>query len=504
MTVNIDADYRAAPERSGVRGVQLPIIWLLVAVLLGMAIALRHLVPGNTDVSWLLTVAERILDGQRLYVDVIETNPPMAVLVYIPAIVIARMLHLPAEMVTDALVFAAIAVSLAIAARSLRHSSVLDGLAGWPLAILAFAILAVLPAQTFGQREHIAVLELLPALAVLAMRAKREVPPPWAVVAAGVGAGLALTFKPYFLLGILCGGGVMAIHARSWRMLVTAENAIAVAVVGVYALCVGAFYPEFFTVIGPMVRDVYLPVGLSPAALMEKPAMTLWASAALAALLLRRPGKIDASLIVLLAASLGFAFAFVLQRKGWPYHSYPMIALVLLALATVIASRRPATARTLRTAAIVAFATLFAASLLWFDVAFDAQPLQAPVARLGSHPKILALTAEPGIGHPLVRALDGVWVSRQQAIWVAGYLAYMRQHGQIDPQKAAVLNGYAERERAMLIDDIRKNPPTVVLVDNLTGDWDAWLRGNPDVADLLKGYRLAETVNGVELLTLPR
>jgi hypothetical protein len=69
-----------------------------------------------------------------------------------------------------------------------------------------------------------------------------------------------------------------------------------------------------------MVRDVYLPVGLSPLALLEKPAMMLWASAALAALLLRRPGKIDASLIVLLAASLGFGFAFVLQRKGWPYH----------------------------------------------------------------------------------------------------------------------------------------------------------------------------------------
>jgi hypothetical protein len=80
----------------------------------------------------------------------------------------------------------------------------------------------------------------------------------------------------------------------------------------------------------------------------------------------------------------------------------------------------------------------------------------------------------------------------------------MRQHGQIDPQKAAVLNGYAERERAMLIDDIRKNPPTVVLVDNLTGDWNTWLRGNPDVKDLLKDYRLAETVNGIKLLTPAR
>lgn len=38
--------------------------------------------PANTDVSWLLTVAERVLDGQRPYVEIIETNPPIAPLTY--------------------------------------------------------------------------------------------------------------------------------------------------------------------------------------------------------------------------------------------------------------------------------------------------------------------------------------------------------------------------------------------------------------------------------------
>src|SRR5437016_89322 len=99
MTLKIDADCGFAPERTGIRGVHVPMPWLIIAALLGVAIVLRHLVAANTDVSWLLTAGERILDGQRLYVDVIETNPPMAVLVYIPGIVIARALHLPAEMV---------------------------------------------------------------------------------------------------------------------------------------------------------------------------------------------------------------------------------------------------------------------------------------------------------------------------------------------------------------------------------------------------------------------
>ena len=89
--------------------------WLALAALFVVAVILRHVLPANADVSWLLTVAERVWDGQRLYVDVIETNPPMAVMVYIPGIAIARAVGLPAEMVIDGLVFAAIFGSLAIA-----------------------------------------------------------------------------------------------------------------------------------------------------------------------------------------------------------------------------------------------------------------------------------------------------------------------------------------------------------------------------------------------------
>jgi hypothetical protein len=75
----------------------------------------------------LLTAAERVWDGQRLYVDVIETNPPMAVMVYIPGIAIARAVGLPVEMVIDGLVFVAIFASLAIAAAILKNSIVLRG-----------------------------------------------------------------------------------------------------------------------------------------------------------------------------------------------------------------------------------------------------------------------------------------------------------------------------------------------------------------------------------------
>jgi membrane protein implicated in regulation of membrane protease activity len=75
----------------------------------------------------------------------------MAVMVYIPGIAIARAVGLAVEMIIDGLVFVAIFASLAIAAAILKNSIVLRGLAGWPLALSAFAILAVLRPRYSGK-----------------------------------------------------------------------------------------------------------------------------------------------------------------------------------------------------------------------------------------------------------------------------------------------------------------------------------------------------------------
>lgn len=250
----------------------------------------------------------------------------------------------------------------------------------------------------------------------------------------------------------------------------TPENLLAVAFAALYLAGTVVLYPEYVTVILPLLRDVYLPVGLSLSEMPDRPAMSLWAIAILAAGLLGRR-RSGAALLVLLSSSAGFAVVYLLQRKGWPYHSYPMLALALLGLGFGLAAYVPdgRFGRVWRGAALLLLAAVFARSMLWFDVAFDARPLQAAVARLGPHPAVLAISGEPGIGHPLVRALGGRWVSRQQGLWVATYADYLRRNGPLSPDREAALDAHASRERAMLVEDIRRMKPTVVLVDDLTG-----------------------------------
>src|SRR4051794_41512491 len=70
------------------------------------------LVPIDCDVSWLITVNEKMLAGQRLYVDVIEVNPPASIWLYTPFVSVAHALHLrPEAVIATALIARALATS---------------------------------------------------------------------------------------------------------------------------------------------------------------------------------------------------------------------------------------------------------------------------------------------------------------------------------------------------------------------------------------------------------
>ena len=503
MTINLDAGTPAAPAAPAMSGARRSFVaWLALAGLFVVAIWFRHVLAANTDLSWLLTAGERVLDGGRLYVDVIETNPPMSVLAYLPAIVISRTTGLTAETVVDALVFAAIFASLACCSLLLRRSGNLVGARGWPLVLFAFAILAILPAQTFGQREHIAVIALLPMLAVLIARIAESAPPRWLAMAAGLGAAVTLAFKPHFALAVYVPLAVVGVVTRlSWRVLLLPEHLAAAAGGILYVSITAIHWPQFFTEILPLLRDVYVPVKPPLTALLEKPAISLWAIALLAIMALQRGRQLAPPLILLMAASAAFAVAFLLQGKGWPYQSYPSIALALFALGYAL-TRDDRTSRLWRFGAGVLLLALFVRSMLWFDTAFDARPLQQRVAQLGlKRPAILAITAEPGIGHPLTRAVGGTWVSRQQGLWIDTYLTVMRRSGMLDDLRAAAFETYAERERQRLIEDVRRTPPTILLVDDLTGGASDWLTAHPDVAALLTDFQKVDTVNNVGIFT---
>ncbi|CAL80002.1 hypothetical protein; putative membrane protein [Bradyrhizobium sp. ORS 278] len=474
--------------------------WILVIVVFGTGIILRHLTAGNSDVSWLLIAGERWLDGQRLYSEILETNPPMAVLVYVPALLIARQLGLSPEIVLDSLVFFAIAASLAASLLILRPSIELSRYQAWGLAIAAIMALALLPLQSFGQREHIAVIELMPFIALLAVRLHRELPPRWATWVAGAGLGLALCFKPHFALVAAGGVGFVAAYLRSPRTLLSPENLVAAAVVSIYGVCTVLLFPEYITDMLPLVRDVY-SIGLPLSLMLMKPAPALWGLILTLTLVRKRGRELDPVLLLLITTSVAFFVVYLLQRKGWPYHSYPMLAFAWLSLGFAMSS--PAAASLVSplgfARGILAMA-LVVPTVSWFNHALDASFLQPAIARIGiEHPTVLAISGNGGLAHPLTRRVGGIWASRQQSLLVASYEDYARESGMFSSQSLTIVDDYAQRERRWMIEDFRRVRPDIVLVDNMTGPWRKWLHESPELDALLMDYRLTETIRDVEV-----
>lgn len=501
MTSNIDAASCIPVCDPADRAKWSPLPWLLIALVFVVAIGLRLVVPLNADVAWLLTVGERVLDGQRLYSDIVEINPPMAVLAYLPGIASARALDLDPKYAIDAQILLLAAASMLATARILQLSSALDPVKWVPLGIWAAAVLTILPMFIFGQREHIATLTFLPALAVYALRCNREPLPLWAWLTSGIGAGITLAFKPFFAVPVLLCIVLTAARARSWRVLFAPENLIAGGLVTAFSLFTYVFYPEYFTVIYPLVRDTYLSWSMPASVVILNSATLVWIIAAASIFLTRGKRKLDSAAVVTLLASFGFALSFFLQRRGWAYHSYPMVAIVLLAMGYVMmATDAASSVRRFGIATISVLAGTFLIASQWFNTNVHIGPIEGPVAGLKPHPRILVLSGEAAIGHPLVRTLHGVWVSRQENLWIREFVRLTRENNVIDPQTDAKLNAALALERAWLIEDFKKLPPDVVLVDNLRDGWGAWARADAELSQLLRPYTLVQSIEGIDIL----
>ncbi|MCC7348117.1 MAG: hypothetical protein IT538_12020 [Variibacter sp.] len=498
------SDPALGPRASGVgwlAGAQALPAWLPLVAIFVLGAALRPFIGTNTDVSWDITIVEKMLAGGRLYVDILEVNPPATAYLYYLPVVLARVLGVTPEFMVDALVLLAVAIALWLAGRPLRASGLVRPADAWLLAAAAAATLTVLPAYTFAEREHIALIALLPFLAALALRARGLRPDAVTLLAAGLGAGVTMVIKPHFALPVGMGIVAAAWSAGSWRVLFAAENWLAGAVAAAYGVFVVVAFPEFIQDVMPLVQTVYVPARLSLVVLLARAPVILWL-AALRVLSLRRPdGMLRAPYLLLLAPSVGFFCAYLIQGKAWPYHSYPMLALAFLALAVAWVERRaeareqaPASGRgeRLKRWALAAAAPgLFLVSFFWFDLASPTGALAAKVRALQAHPTMLIISSDLSLGHPLVRQVEGTWVGRPGHLWITGAAYQQLVENKPDPATKAKLLAYVKRDRDMLVEDIRRGKPDIIITERHIFDWYAWAQADPLIAEELKNYREA-------------
>lgn len=496
----------------------------VVAAVIVVAAIVRCFIWLNSDVSWLLTLAEQVLGGARAYRDFSEPNPPASILIYMPAILISHLANLSAEAAVTILVFTGAFWSLWLMLLILPGDELVRTRERPLVVALACALLLILPGDNFAERENVALIAILPMLAVYVRRASGGSPNMALATLAGIGGGIAVAIKPYFALALLLPLPLVLWRCKSsTRTLVTAiispEHIGATLVVLSYAAVLVWAFPEYTQNTLPLVLTLYVPLRYSLPLMLANPSVIMIALAALVGVGMGAWEFRGPFVGVMSLAALGFTGALIVQGKGWPYHGYPAVALSLFVLG-VLLLRRISSSIDGGAAKSLSLDVKFGAGLLaciyalasyWLLQEPSRDYLVSVVSRMvPAHPKVFSIYGAPGLAFPLTRKLHGAPLGRTPFQWISAYTDVLLTAGELDPagKKQIVdpalrrtIEDYARRDRDEVADTIRTRRPDVILVGG-NGE-EQWALSKPQIAAALRPYHKVKTVGDVEIW-LPR
>ncbi len=317
--------------------------------------------PLNADAAAMLRFAERMLDGEALYRDLIDFNPPMGYWLDLLPAGLAKAGLGSAVFWFVALCLIIIAGGAALAFRII--APLLNDTERRLLALVGAITLLVRPADSFGEREHLMVALILPygALAVRALVGSPDASRVLRVFATTI-AFIGIAQKPQFaLLGAVVEVLLLVrLSPRLW--LKRPEPWLFLGLGGAYVGATAALYPAYFADMLPLAAAHYdifdLDQGIDMITGVELPPLLI-GTACLAPWALRARARPVATVLWLL--TLGAILAGLLQFKDWDYHFLPARILLILLSAYGLAGllsrlESPATGRILALFAIALMA----------------------------------------------------------------------------------------------------------------------------------------------------
>jgi hypothetical protein len=406
--------------------VVLPIVWL----------AGYFFPPINHDVGAILDVSGRWIDGQKLYVDVIDENLPLTFIVHALPVLTAKVLPGGVPFWFTVWVVAGIFASFFACRRLVKLIPSADhALTEGLLPPVLLFLFSVLPNEHFGQREHIMFVATAPYLFASMARAEGVHIRTGSAIAIGLVAGVAFALKPYFL-GMPAAVELYLLLRRGWRT--TVADLIPWCVLAVAALHLVLMFTVFSAYglfVLPLAIKAYAPIGdegwwqILTGDVMAPTLLALLIFGAFAVFLTR-----TLAARVLLAYGIGAAVSAIAQAKGWPYHLLPALSVAILMAALTISQTvdryLPISRSSHRLPVAVISATLMV--LLYFQAALYTPPffkqrqyedsiggiLRHIVEQNAPHRTILTLS--PGIYPfwPMLNYVDGRMTMRFLTMWV--------------------------------------------------------------------------------------
>ena len=412
---------------------RLPLFWMVstlaVVLVAAAAYGLNAWRWGTVpDTSWPITVIERVAAGERLYIDVIELNPPFSIWLYMVPVRLAMALGVEPESAVRLYTILLCLAGSALTGWLLAASGLLARRSAALASVALFAVAVLVSGNAFSERDQIGAMLGLPLLILAAWRAlPAPQPSPKALhwLAAGAGAGVLAMVKPYYAVIVVAAACMLALKRRDIRVFFLPEFVLSGVITAAYLGLSYALYPAFFETLLPVLRDTYMayrrPLDLLLLAVL--PWLALPVVYGFQRRLIDRPEACDFLMLAAAAALLPY----FLQAKGWAYHAYPAIlfgsAALIVSLAALSEKRRsgPGLAGIALGRAILVVAAILVAHVRFAAADKPADSLVAAGLRAGDAPTVGMLGGAIEVGHPLARMIGGRWIEPYCSDWLATY-----------------------------------------------------------------------------------
>lgn len=444
----------------------------------------------NTDIAYLTTASERLLNGEKMSEAYYDTNPPLSIILSSPSIFLSQTLNIEIYHAIKIYHLSILLFFTLLSALMLRNITTLTTEQKTLLLLGFLSAGTLITAYDFGQRDHLLGLSLF-ALFVLQYKKTYKIETNTIIKALTlITASIFILLKPHFgLIPLLMFIHRGIIQKRANVCFDTDFIALSVAAIA-YIVIMFSYFGDFINTILPDVFDLYLSQSNADARFSTIATMTICA-VILAALIIITGTKHKMIVLLSTISVLSFVPA-IIQAKGWFYHALPaymfmgsVLAFLILTVITKVISgkkQQPDSFSRILSLALSAGLVFYIPSALskTKNIEFTHEKYQkSALAKVisdckkqhGSCP-FYVMHNIINLPHELALYSGQKHASRFPVPWFMAPLIAYKYGDDKNEERTEEIKHYENKYYAMIIEDFEKYDPQLIFVANLENPFD--------------------------------